>query len=175
MIFVGYQGIGKSTLGGHSRFIDLESGSFWVNGVRDGDWYKIYAKIAMELSKQGFFVMTASHYVVREELLRLVKTDEFCNEVVYLVHPAIGLKDKWVEKLHHRYLQTNLEKDYKAWKNAEEQYELNISDLTKYPFTSIVLEDMQYDLEEILENIVSPIPDEIDFSYTIARKKTDEN
>ena len=171
MIFVGYQGIGKSTLAGHSRFIDLESGNFWVNGIRDGNWYKVYAKIAMELSKQGFYVMTASHGVVREELLRLAKTDEFINEKVYVVHPAIQLKDEWIKKLYHRHLQSQLEKDYKAWKNAKEQFEQNIHDLINSPFTSIVLEDMQYDLEEILDNIVSPIQDEIDFSYTVINKR----
>ena len=170
MIFVGYQGIGKSTLGGHSRFIDLESGSFWVNGVRDSEWYKIYAKIAMELSKQGFYVMTSSHKVVRDELLRLAKTDEFCNEKVYIVHPAIKLRSKWIAKLEARYNDTQLEKDYKAWKNAEEQYELNIYDLIRDPFTCIILEDMQYELEDILLNFVSQGEDTSNFSYSITRK-----
>lgn len=36
MIIIGYQGIGKSTLAKNSlKYIDLESGNFWINGERD--------------------------------------------------------------------------------------------------------------------------------------------
>lgn len=38
MIVIGYQGIGKSTLANKDlRFIDLESGNFWVDGKRADD------------------------------------------------------------------------------------------------------------------------------------------
>ena len=56
MIAIGYQGIGKSTLcnKGSGRYIDLESGNFWVDGKRDDNWASIYANIAEHLSKQGY-------------------------------------------------------------------------------------------------------------------------
>ena len=41
MIYVGYQGIGKSSIAGKHNCIDLESGNFWDNGVRADNWYKI--------------------------------------------------------------------------------------------------------------------------------------
>ena len=59
MIVIGYQGVGKSTLAGKDyRFIDLESGCFWVDGpngerVRADDWYKAYCQVAVDLSDQG--------------------------------------------------------------------------------------------------------------------------
>ena len=56
MIISGYQGIGKSSLAGSHNCIDLESGNFWIDGVRDNDWYKPYCKIANHLSEQGYIV-----------------------------------------------------------------------------------------------------------------------
>ena len=69
MIIIGYQGIGKSTLAKNSlKYIDLESGNFWINGERDEQWYKPYCNIANHLSAQGYTVFTSSHKEVREEL-----------------------------------------------------------------------------------------------------------
>ena len=68
MIYCGYQGIGKSTLGGKFNIIDLESGNFWVNNVRVNEWYAIYANMAQHLSNQGFIVFTASHKIFRDYL-----------------------------------------------------------------------------------------------------------
>ena len=68
MIYVGYQGIGKSSISGKNNCIDLESGNFWVDGKRIDDWYKIYVNIAEHLSNQGYKVFMSSHKVVREEL-----------------------------------------------------------------------------------------------------------
>ena len=67
MIFVGYQGIGKSSISGNGN-IDLESGNFWVNLTRYCDWYKVYCNIAKSLSEQGYNVFLSSHKVVRDEL-----------------------------------------------------------------------------------------------------------
>ena len=53
MIISGYQGIGKSTLAKNSnKYIDLESGNFWIDGERQENWYKIYCKIAAHLSNK---------------------------------------------------------------------------------------------------------------------------
>lgn len=122
MIIVGYQGIGKSTLAGKDGFIDLESGNFWVDGIRPENWYKMYVKIAVHLSQQGYTVFTASHKVVRDELKRY-------NEKVVVCYPSLKLKEEWIKKLEERYNYTQLEKDFKTWKNAEQMYEENIKDL----------------------------------------------
>lgn len=147
MIIVGYQGIGKSTLAGINEFIDLESGNFWVDGTRPENWYKMYVKIAIHLSQQGYDVFTASHKVVRDELKKY-------NETVVVCYPSLELKDEWIKKLEERYNSTNLEKDFKAWKNAEQMYEENIKDLMdEKEFIHCELTDMGYELHYELFNL----------------------
>ena len=146
MIIIGYQGIGKSSLSNpYLGYIDLESSNFFVDGNRDENWYKIYCSIAKHLSNQGFKVFLSSHEVVRREL-------EGCSEDVVIIYPDISLKDKWVEKLRLRYENTLKDKDYKAWKNAEDRYEDNIRELMAEPFEKIAITDMNYSLRWLLLN-----------------------
>lgn len=140
MIFVGYQGVGKSTLAGTNNFIDLESGNFWVDGKRSDDWYKIYCNIAEHLSAQGYNVFTSSHEVVRKQLRN-------SKERVSLIYPSLELKDQWIEKLKTRWENTNLDKDYKAYMNAVDRYEENIKELmSEDGFEHFVIDKMKYDL-----------------------------
>lgn len=150
MIVIGYQGIGKSSLAGrNNRFIDLESGNFWVDGKRADDWYKPYCKIAEHLSQQGYIVFTSSHEVVRKQL-------ENSKETVVLAFPSVELKDEWICKLKERFFKTNLDKDYKALMNAEDRYEENIKELEasniKY---KMILTNIDYDLEASLIHIIN--------------------
>ena len=145
MIVIGYQGIGKSTLAGRdNKFIDLESGNFWVDGKRADDWYKPYCQIANHLSEQGYTVFTSSHEVVRKEL-------EKSKEKVFVVFPAIDLKDKWVKKLRERYESTGLEKDFKALANAEDRYKENIAELMMGNLKFYEIYDMNYSLKDIVK------------------------
>lgn len=145
MIIVGYQGIGKSTVAKRDmRYIDLESGNFWIDGKRVDDWYKPYCKIAEHLSQQGYDVFVSSHEVVRKEL-------EKTTELVVLVYPSIRLKDYWIDKLEKRYQESGLEKDYKALMNAKDRYVENIEELHSAPFTyKLPLIGSKYDLEAML-------------------------
>lgn len=141
MIVIGYQGIGKSTLAGrNNKFIDLESGNFWVDGKRADDWYKPYCQIAEHLSQQGYIVFTSSHEVVRKQL-------KDSREMVIVVYPSIELKDEWISKLEKRYEESGLEKDYKALMNAKDRYEENIKELDNSDFIKLTLTKMAYDLE----------------------------
>lgn len=152
MIVVGYQGIGKSTLAGKDNCIDLESGNFWVDGKRADDWYKPYCQIANHLSEQGYTVFVSSHEVVRKEL-------EKSKEDVVIIYPSHTLKYQWIEKLKTRYENTQLEKDYKAWKNAQVMYSQNIEDLAdldraiKYGFIRYEIGGMTYELRKIIAQI----------------------
>ena len=142
MIVIGYQGIGKSSLAGRDyKYIDLESGNFWVDGKRAEDWYKPYCQIAEHLSKQGYVVFTSSHEVVRNQLRN-------SREVVVLCYPSLKLKDMWIDKLENRYRDTGLEKDYKALMNAKDRYDDNIQELatSNIPY-KLELIDVDYDLE----------------------------
>ena len=146
MIVIGYQGIGKSTLAGRdNKFIDLESGNFWIDGKRADDWYKPYCKIAEHLSQQGYIVFVSSHEVVRKQL-------QDSNEPIVVIYPSIDLKKEWIEKLEDRYMKSGLEKDYKALMNAKDRYEENIEELKNcssngYLMINLEITKMEYDLE----------------------------
>lgn len=142
MIYVGYQGIGKSSISGKNNCIDLESGNFWVDEYRVADWYKIYCNIAEHLSNQGYKVFMSSHKVVREELDKR-------NIDFQVICPSLKLKEQWINRLQERYLRTHTEKDYKALMNAKEMYEENISDLLLEERT-IVIKNIDYDLNDLI-------------------------
>ena len=146
-IIVGYQGIGKSTVASERiDYIDLESGNFWIDGKRSEDWYKIYCSIAEHLCRQGKNVFVSSHFVVREQL-----RSSDCKVVV--AYPSLILKDEWIQRLSDRYAASNLEKDFKAWKNAEEKYDENIADLmSERTFNHAVIIEIPYKLVDILND-----------------------
>lgn len=146
MIIIGYQGIGKSTLAGKDNCIDLESGNFWVNGKRAEDWYIPYCQIANHLSAQGYTVFVSSHEVVRREL-------ENSEERVVAVIPAVELRDPWCEKLLERYMLTELDKDFKAWRNAEERYVENIYEIMDSVGEVYYIRSMSYCLEDIVKRL----------------------
>ena len=156
MIVIGYQGIGKSTLAKKkSGYIDLESGCFWHNGTRDDYWYIYYCQIAEHLSGQGNVVFVSSHKQVRDYL-------KSSNERAICVYPSILRSEEWKIKLLHRYNETKLEKDYKAWMNAEERYHENISEMMMCGIPHAEIDNMDYDLNEIIIGIIKRNP-EIDF------------
>lgn len=152
MIIIGYQGIGKSTLANREKgYIDLESSCFRINGVRADDWYKAYGNIALDLSRQGYDVFTSSHAVVRE----WIGSQNETGEKIVICYPADFLRDLWVKKLEDRYNKTGLQKDFAAWKNAEDRYVANIyemiADADIYGFEKCCLMSMDYDLETDLK------------------------
>ena len=142
MIYVGYQGIGKSSISGKNNCIDLESGNFWVDDKRVDDWYKIYVNIAKHLSNQGYKVFMSSHKVIREELNN--RGIDFT-----VVCPSLKLKEQWIKRLQQRYDKSQLEKDYKALMNAKECYEENIEDLLQENHI-IQIQDINYDLNYLI-------------------------
>ena len=144
MIISGYQGIGKSTLAGKNKCIDLESGNFWVDGKRADDWYKPYCQIANHLSEQGYTVFVSSHEVVRREL-------EKSKEPVYVIFPAIDLKDEWIKKLEDRYNNTKLDKDYRALMNAKDRYKENITELMRGNLKFYEITRINYHLDDIID------------------------
>ena len=155
MIVVGYQGIGKSTLAGRDyKYIDLESGNFWIDGERADDWYKPYCKIAEHLSEQGYIVFVSSHEVVRQYLV------ENSRELVVLVYPSTLLKSAWIDKLEQRYAKSGLEKDYKALTNAKYSYVENIKELQESCIEyKLEINKPSYDLESMLIHLKNQIGD----------------
>ena len=155
MIIIGYQGIGKSTLSDKdNKYIDLESSNFRIDGKRADDWYKPYGNIALDLSKHGYIVFTASHAPLREWL----GTNNATGETIAVCYPSLSLKDAWIQKLQDRYDKTGLSKDYAALMNAKDRYSDNISeiiaDAVKYDFLKLVINSMEYDLGEIINGAI---------------------
>ena len=151
MIVIGYQGIGKSTLAARNlKYIDLESSNFWFEDpetkqrVRHSNWYEIYCNVAEDLSRQGYIVFVSSHQPVRE---RLSKSEEYVITCV----PSLDLKEQWLEKLHIRFKESGLEKDYKAYMNALDRFTENITEIINSGFDALVINDMHYDLRNLIE------------------------
>jgi hypothetical protein len=132
-------------LAGKNNCIDLESGNFWVDGKRDDEWYKPYCQIALHLHQQGYIVFTTSHEVVREYFKEIAGEED--QKRIFVCYPDVGLKKAWINKLWDRWQKSNLDKDWKAWINADQRFEENIRELEVSEFKKIVLETMQYDLE----------------------------
>ena len=151
-IIVGYQGIGKSSLANReSGYIDLESGNFWVNGNRADDWYIPYCNIALHLAEQGYRVFTSSHPVVTNHLSSIPRTVD-----LYACYPSFTLREQWISKLKRRYDDSRLEKDFKAWRNAEEKYNENIEALHCLSgFMPIIIHDMGYSLRRCIEKAIA--------------------
>ena len=146
MIYVGYPGIGKSTLAEKDfKYIDLESCNAYVDGEKPENWEKLYINFALSLSEQGYDVFVSSHKVVREELERR-------GEKFYAIVPAIELKDKWIEKLKQRYYNSRVTKDFRALWNADKCYEENVKDIIKNCENCIVITDIDYDLKTLIMN-----------------------
>lgn len=158
VVIIGYQGIGKSTLANNEDcFIDLESSCFWYideetkQACRWDNWAEIYTNIAVDLSRQYNIVFTSSHQAVRDAL---AKKDNIEDTLIAVCVPSFRLKDEWIKKLKKRYEESGLDKDYKAWKNAEDRYEENIheliSDANKYKWALYLINDINYDLHDVI-------------------------
>lgn len=151
MIFIGYQGIGKSTLAHkYIQFIDLESGNFYystktaASRIRPEYWYIYYCNIAKSLSEQGYDVFVSSHAEVRQTLV------DNCDEPVVAIYPIEALKDAWIQKLKERYEYTQWDGHYRAYKNAEDRYVDNIQEIRADIVNHIEIDSMDYNLYDLI-------------------------
>lgn len=150
MIYVGYPGIGKSTLAKTlPNCIYLESSNFWVDGKRIDDWYKVYANIAKHLSDQGKIVFVSTHKLVRE----------YMNEVgieFTIILPNYIMKNEWVKKLMERYEAEPTEKNQRALDRAMISYEDDIMDLMAEKNNKIIIKNINYNLEYLISGQYDP-------------------
>lgn len=150
LIVIGYQGIGKSSLGGKDNCIDLESGNFWVGNERFKDWYIVYCQTAMDLANHGYTVFTSSHKEVYD-FLSTCPLPENVGKVVIFCPPRV-LKHEWIERLEERYNRTGLFKDWKALQNAKDRFDENIIELCSCGLPVIQPSAMDYDLHDYIVN-----------------------
>jgi len=146
-IYIGYQGIGKSSTAGNS-YIDLESSYF----PKEENWYKNYCGLAFSLAEQGYNVFISSHEVVRKEL---ADNKSLHPEVrITTIYPQLKLKSLWLNRLKSRYKADSSSKNARALLNAQEHYEDNIkemkADALKYGFDIIEIKEIDYKLIDYL-------------------------
>lgn len=155
-IISGYPGIGKSTLACPEKgVIDLESSNFAVGGVKFTGWEETYCHVAVDLASQGYTVFVSCHASVRLTLYNWQYLSLMPQDIpLYLCYPDVSLKDEWCAKLQERYQQTQLPKDLAALKRALHHYEEDVKLLAAYtPFSHIVITDMDYSLEKLINRI----------------------
>lgn len=145
LVIIGYQGIGKSSLAGWNKCVDLESGNFFVGNKRADDWYIPYCQTALNIADQGYTVFVSSHKEVRE-LLSTVPLPENVARVV-VICPRRTLRDEWIKRLQERYDRTQLAKDYKALMNAKERFADNIVELCSCGLPVMQISAMDYNLK----------------------------
>lgn len=103
-----------------------------------------YCNIAEHLSRQGKIVFVSSHDVVRKRLKK------YSSENVIAIVPAPILKAEWLQKLKRRAEESGLEKDWKAYWNAEARYEENVTEIRR-DFPHLDIGGMGYNLQEMIE------------------------
>lgn len=164
-IYIGYQGIGKSSLAGkNTGFIDLESSNFRLpGGYRPQEWYKYYVYCAYSIANQGYNVLLSSHDVVRKEVYehRHYRESGYYyptgNSHIksFVIYPSLNLKEKWIKKLYDRFLAEDTRKNRVAYLNASDRYSDNIleikEDALKYGFKEIEIQNMDYNLKELID------------------------
>ena len=134
MIVVGYPCIGKSSVCKKNvRFIDLDYTNFKE--------FQTYIKVALDLDRQGYIVFVACHQAVRDRL----------REVDYLlVYPCLELEDEWIKRAEERYKNNKEEKYLKALERVKYLYKQDIETLNGVDKRKIILENTNYDLEELV-------------------------
>ena len=155
MIIIGFPGIGKSTLACNNyKFVDLESSYFKTPDVRNEEWVVEYCQCAVYLSLHGFIVFVSSHKAVRDYLAKI-----HISEPIVYIFPSKRIREQWIKKLEDRYMESGLDKDYRAFIRARDYYDDDIRDL--YSDDGIhykwVITDINYDLEEEIEKFIDYI------------------
>lgn len=152
LIFLGYQGIGKSTIGGKHNCIDLESSIFSQRRDVNPDWYIDYCELAIHLANQGYTVLMSTHVEVRKTLNYMIKKP-YHYRVICIV-PDLSLRNAWIDKLIDRFQLNKELKDFRALHNAVYMYESNTTDILnqakRFHFSYGVIENMNYDFEETI-------------------------
>lgn len=113
MIIIGFPCIGKSSVANEplhdypfSGFIDLESSNF----VKNDNWVSEYCNVALDLSKQGYYVFVSSHESVRDYLSQFQNDDDIIE-----VFPSLNMYDVWIKRLKNRYKNDSSDKNKRAY------------------------------------------------------------
>ena len=157
MIFVGYYGIGKSTLCERNpTFIDLESKYFrdrendvgWLGGSKG---LNNYIWLVRSLNDAGRHIFVSSDKDIRQFILNDKGIDK--DQVVYIC-PEKTLKDVWLSKLYKRWVDTSDKKDWFSYIRSTKKFKEDIESMEADNIKTIWLKDADYNLEDLLAKYV---------------------
>lgn len=162
MIIAGYYGIGKTTIAGKHKCIDLDRRDF-IRNAEDvlPKWCDLYANTAYNLSKQGYVVFVSIESEVLDALMNYTDDPE---TKIYTIAPSLNLKDKWIEKMKNIFESNQNFKNKKNLVKVSEHYDEDISNLVNKPFELLLIKDMDYKLTDLIAYLLqdSSIIDNVD-------------
>ena len=161
LIICGYPGIGKSSIAGWNNCIDLESSYFsFRNGApqKFNEWVPQYCRVAMDLAKQGYTVLTSTHEQVIKYFIEHAQGTELSPSLlgVAVFCPDYRHKPEWIERLNNRLCQDAtdrlstdiLQKDLRALKRIMEHFDEDIDFLYNCGLSVYIPSYMDYDLKD---------------------------
>lgn len=163
MIVMGYPGIGKSTLAEKSlEYIDLETSNWWNListkekknvRVRPNGWEKIYCKVALDLSRQGYIVFTSPNKDIRNCFTRMRQCNQITDkDIICVCFPSLKMQSEWTERVRQRYIADPSDKNARALDHVLECYVDDVTEMAHSPFIHIKLFNKDYDLESVIQN-----------------------
>lgn len=164
MIFIGYPGVGKSSVSnGDMSVIDLESANFSASyRQKDNGWTEPYINVAIDLHNQGYKVFVSSHYAVRNELYLRTLKDEIDRQEVVTISPDSTLKELWLQRLKDRYEANGEEKHKRAYERAKDHFDEDIRDMINgNNFENIIIEDIKYDLKDLIDGYIRKLNNKV--------------
>lgn len=148
MIILGYPGIGKSSIAGFDRYIDLDASNFrfFPEGPKISGWEKVYVQFAVDIARQGYTVLIGTHASsVRHFAMNKESYDDIS---IGIICPSAALRDAWIDRLRTRMLKTKLPKDQRAYDKACDSFDQDIWKLTHSGLPCVELCSMDCDLRE---------------------------
>ena len=159
LIICGYPGVGKSSIAGWNNCIDLESS--WFSQDSDGNrvypdeaWCIEYCKLAMELASQGFTVLVSTHKCVINQLRECKNVLKLKYKVsVVIFAPRPGMKKEWICRLLNRYLESENEKDLRAFVGGIEYWDSKLLAIIHSDFPVYSPDSIDYDFRDYVMKI----------------------
>lgn len=156
LIICGYPGIGKSSIAGWNNCIDLESSLFshYEDSCRKSDdiWVREYCNLAYYLALQGYTVMTSTHRTVIDYFDRS-KVTRYKDVPIVIFCPRYDMKEAWAIRLVNRYLNSENEKDLRAFQGAIEYWDKKLDHCFRTGLHVHCPERIDYDLRDYIMQI----------------------
>ena len=158
LIICGYPGVGKSSVAGWGKCIDLESS--WFSQDKDGNhiypdeaWCEKYCELAIYLASQGFTVLLSTHQAVINTLRDYQLMLKCYRVKVVIFAPRPGMKKEWTLRLFNRYMESEEEKDLRAFVGAIEYWDSKLATIAHSDFPVYSPDTIDYDFRDYILKI----------------------